>query len=145
MPKTSYIGTAGTRAADTITASLNIGDVVAVEYLPLPGSTEGRTVWEDAASSTRMTLTLTNRLAKRAGNFLGVNRVGYKVSAEISVPGADTTSLVSAAMINTDIAIPVGCDPDIVDEIIWRCFGEILDRVARTRLLEKGVHHANCA
>lgn len=73
---------------------------------------------------------------KKSGNFNGVARASIKLTRDVSVPGVDVTTTITAPQIaQISFNNPVGTTPAQDLELAMRLVGIIIDNVIRPKLL----------
>lgn len=73
---------------------------------------------------------------KKSGNFNGVARSSVKLTRDVTVPGVDVTTSVTAPQIaQISFSNPVGTTPAQDLELAMRLVGIIIDNVIRPKLL----------
>lgn len=73
---------------------------------------------------------------KKSGNFNGVARASIKLTRDVTVPGVDVTTSVTAPQIaQISFNNPVGTSPAQDLELAMRLVGIIIDNVIRPKLL----------
>lgn len=115
----------------------NDGSAIAVVLTELDRSADrSRYKFPDHSLISRDQVEFMRTFNKKSGNFNGVARASIKLTRDVTVPGVDVTTSVTAPQIaQISFNNPVGTTPAQDLELAMRLVGIIIDNVIRPKLL----------